>query len=238
MLKKIFILFHLLSCCYFSKAQVDFNPLIIPDTLSGPIYNLTMQPSNHQFLDEVTTPTYSYNGTYLGPTIIWNQGDSVTMNVTNLIGETTTTHWHGAHVPADADGGHHSAILPNETWSPRFKILDQATTMWYHPHLHGVTEEHVFRGLAGMIIIRDAEEAALELPREYGVDDIPVIIQDRSFTPGGAFLFDGQAPGPGQLGDNVVTNGTLNAMHQVPGQTYSLSTFKWLYRSSIQYRCK
>ncbi len=33
-------------------------------------------------------------------------------------------------------------------------------------------------GLAGMVIVRDDAEAALPLPRDYGVDDLPVIAQD------------------------------------------------------------
>lgn len=196
----------------------QYNTMWIPDTLSGTNFNLTMQISSKSFLDGLTTETYGFNGNYLGPTIIWEKGDWVQMNVTNQIGETSTVHWHGAHVPPEADGGHHSAIQPGETWTPYFQILDQATTMWYHPHLHERTEEHVYRGLAGAIIIRDEEEAALSLPREYGVDDIPLIIQDRSFNADGSFVFDNQAPGPGEMGELVVVNGTLDALQEVPAQ--------------------
>lgn len=196
----------------------QYNTMWMPDTLSGTNFNLTMQISSKSFIDGLTTETYGFNGNYLGPTIIWEKGDWVQMNVTNQIGETSTVHWHGAHVPPEADGGHHSAIQPGETWTPYFQILDQATTMWYHPHLHERTEEHVYRGLAGAIIIRDEEEAALSLPREYGVDDIPLILQDRSFNNDGSFVFDNQAPGPGEMGELMVVNGTLNALHEVPAQ--------------------
>ena len=214
-----------------AQSNSDFNTLLIPDTLTGPNFDLTLQISSKEFISGLTTETYGINGNYLGPTLIWEKGDMVQMNVTNLIGETTTMHWHGAHVPPEADGGHHSMIFAGDIWSPAFQILDQATTMWYHPHLHEHTEEHVYRGLAGMIIIRDEEEAALSLPREYGVDDIPVIIQDRSFNADGSFVFNNQQPGPGEMGDTIVVNGTLNPIYDIPAQ---LVRFRLLNGSSAR----
>ena len=70
------------------------------------------------------------------------------------------------------------------------------------------TREQVDAGLAGLFLIHDPEEAALALPHDYGVDDIPVIVQDRSFSADGAF-----AGGPGMqfdgvLGDTILVNGT------------------------------
>lgn len=41
------------------------------------------------------------------------------------------------------------------------------------------------KGAAGMIIIRDEAEAALDLPRNYGVDDIPLILQSKAFDESG-----------------------------------------------------
>ena len=35
--------------------------------------------------------------------------------------------------------------------------------------------QQVGKGAAGLIIVRDPEEAALDLPRTYGVDDIPSV---------------------------------------------------------------
>lgn len=86
--------------------------------------------------------------------------------------------------------------------------MDRATTFWYHPHLHEHTSEHVYRGLAGMIIVRDPIEAALDLPRTYGIDDIPVVIQDRQFNQQRQFVF--QEGGVGQQGSTIVVNGTVD----------------------------
>src|SRR3954469_18975269 len=99
------------------------NPLFIPPVLNGPVFNLSVQSDSTEFFAGHKTPTYGVNGKLLGPTLIINKGDSVTLNVTNNLNVVTTMHWHGLHVPAMADGGPHSPITPGATWSPKFKML-------------------------------------------------------------------------------------------------------------------
>jgi blue copper oxidase len=81
--------------------------------------------------------------------------------------------------------------------------------LWYHPHPHGATEDHVYRGLAGLFLLDDPDAGALPLPKRYGVDDIPVILQDKRFDRNGNLDF-GQSPfSPiGRLGDQLLVNGT------------------------------
>ncbi|MBT6424405.1 MAG: multicopper oxidase domain-containing protein [Bacteroidetes Order II. Incertae sedis bacterium] len=211
--------FHMTICRIFFLASVSFflatqpvlsqiNPLAIPPTLSGPTYDLTLARSSHEFMNGIQTTTLGINGTYLGPTLILESGTDVQMNVTNQIGEPTTIHWHGMHVAPEDDGGPHTVIPDGTTWSPDFNVLDQATTFWYHPHLHERTGEHVYKGLAGVIIVRDAIEAGLNLPRTYGVNDIPVVLQDRQFNAQGQLVFN--PGGAGQTGNQMVINGTLD----------------------------
>jgi blue copper oxidase len=195
---------------YTSTAQF-VNPLYIPDTLTGTNFNLTVDESYVQFLPGDSTVTYGISADYLAPTIIFNKGDFVQMNVTNLLADTTTMHWHGMHVAPEDDGGPHTKILPGDTWTPDFSILDEATTFWYHPHLHSKTALHVYNGAAGMIIVRDAAEAALDLPRTYGVDDFPIILQDKSFDAGNQLIF-------AALSDTMMVNGTLAPYLEVPAQ--------------------
>jgi blue copper oxidase len=209
------VLAALLAALLVSPAIAQTNSLLIPPTLEGPTYNLEMHRTSHEFFDGSQTDTYAFNGTYLGPTLILNAGEDIQMNVLNLLGETTTVHWHGMHVAPMDDGGPHTTIAANATWSPDFTVLDHATTFWYHPHLHEHTNEQVYRGLAGMIIVRDEEEAALTLPRTYGVDDIPLIIQDRDFN-GTQLNFDQGGPGAG--GDTIVLNGTIEPYLEVGAQ--------------------
>lgn len=158
------------------------HPLLIPDTLSGTTFQMTLDEGTYSFFPGTSTQTMGVNGPILGPTLLFNRGDSVTLHVTNhLDQDTTTIHWHGLHVAAHNDGGPHTIILPNTTWSPSFTVRDWAGTYWYHPHLHHKTNLHVSKGVAGMIIVRDAQEAQLNLPRTYGVNDIPLVIQTKDF---------------------------------------------------------
>ena len=74
------------------------------------------------------------------------------------------------------------------------------------------TGEQVLRGLAGLFLIEDEETKALRLPSEYGVDDIPLIIQDRRFDPDGGFQYmstmgDAEV---GYQGDVILVNGTVD----------------------------
>jgi bilirubin oxidase len=168
----VFLLFFTL----FSQAQ---NPLMIPPLLNGPNFNLTVAYDSVEFYPGVFTHTAGVNGPILGPTLIIDQGQQINATVTNLLNDTTTMHWHGAHVPAAADGGPHSKIAPNSSWSPSWTAMDRASTMWYHPHLHHKTYKHVMMGVAGLIINRDPQESALALPRDYGVDDFPLVLQTK-----------------------------------------------------------
>ncbi len=200
----------------YSGALFSQNPLFIPDTLSGNNIALQLQHGTKQFYPGTTTQTMGINGSFLAPTIILNRGQQVTLNVNNQLTDTTTIHWHGLHVSPANDGGPHIYIVPGQTWSPAFTVLDWASTYWYHPHLHHKTVEHVAAGMAGMIIVRDSLEAALELPRKYGIDDIPVIIQTRQFSNSNQIVV-GQ-----HLDTAVMINGTLKPFIQLPAQRIRL----------------
>jgi blue copper oxidase len=196
-----------------ANAQPFTQPLHIMDTLSGTTFNLNLQQGSHQFYPGVNTGTYGYNGSFFGPTLILNHGDSVVMNVTNNLVDTTTTHWHGLHVPAHADGGPHQLISPGQTWSPSFKVLDKAATYWYHPHLHTTTEKQVTKGAVGLIIVRDNEEATKALPRTYGVDDIPLVIQSKIINQN-----NNQIVLQGVWDTNMTINGVIKPYVNVPAQ--------------------
>ncbi len=190
-------------------------PLHIPDTLSGSVLDLTLQEGSYQFHPGETVATYGINGDLLGPTLILNRGQDVTINVTNALPDLTTMHWHGLHVSAANDGGPHSLIYPNTTWSPSFIVKDRASTFWYHPHGHGLTDYQVSLGAAGMIIVRDTLEAALDLPRTYGVDDIPLILQAKAVVDGQIMVHTG-------LDSIMLANGVRNAWKELPAQVVRL----------------
>lgn len=188
------------------------NALAIPDTLSGTSFNLNIYDTTHVFYPNFTTNTFGINAGYLGPTLFLNKGDSVSMMVNNQLMDTTTIHWHGLHVKASNDGGPHTVIPPGTSWNPQFKVRDQASTYWYHPHLHMMTNLHATRGAAGMIIVRDSAEAALPLPRHYGVDDFPLVIQSKHFDANKQIII------MTAYDSTMLVNGTPNAYLTVPAQ--------------------
>ena len=46
----------------------------------------------------------------------------------------------------------------------------------------GKTAEHVYKGLAGLIIVEDNEIKNLDLLNMYGEDDISLVLKDRVFN--------------------------------------------------------
>lgn len=136
----------------------------------------------------------------------------------NELGETTTVHWHGMHLPAIMDGGPHQPIPPGNTWSPHWTVNNAAATLWYHPHTMGKTAEQVYSGLAGMFIVDDENSDALGLPNIYGVDDIPLIVQDRNFDDTGnlTYVRDKAQDNFGAMGDTILVNGTHGPISTCP----------------------
>ncbi len=191
------------------KAQ---NPLLIPDTLSGTSFTLNLQTGTYQFLSGAPTNTMGVNGNILGPTLLLQNGDSINISVVNNLPDTTTIHWHGMHVSAENDGGPHTTIPPGTTWKPGFKVRDKAATYWYHPHLHKKTDKHVSMGIAGLILVRDSEEAALTLPRTYGQDDFPLVIQTKDLDTANQIVVHSNSD------DLLMVNATLNPYLDVPAQ--------------------
>ena len=117
---------------------------------------------------------------YLGPILHFKKGQNVRIHFTNELPESSIIHWHGLHVPVTADGHPRLAIDPGETYIYDFTVADRAGTYWYHPHPHGRTATQVYAGLAGLILIHDDEELNLGLPS--GEYDVPIVLQDRSFS--------------------------------------------------------
>ncbi|MFF3225220.1 multicopper oxidase family protein [Nocardia suismassiliense] len=193
------------------------RPLPIPPLAESSVdadgirhFHLDVRQGTSEILPGRRTPTWGYNGSILGPTLRARRHESVAFTIRNSLPEPTTVHWHGMHVPARCDGGPHQTIAAGGTWEPGWTIDQQAATLWYHPHPHGATEKHVYRGLSGLFIVDDDTTDTLDLPEEYGVDDIPLVIQDRRFTADGT-LDESDPTDVGLLGDTIVVNGIAGA---------------------------
>ena len=214
-MKKTIFFFSLVFGSILCKAQ--YNNLWIPDTLSGTNFNLNLVDTFAQLRPGNQTITAGVNNKFWGPTLIFNQGDTVHMNVQNNLNDSTTVHWHGMHLPAVMDGGPHQIIPPGTIWQPYWKVTNTAATYWYHPHLHNMTMEHLTKGLGGFIIVRDPIESTLALPRTYGVDDFPIVLTSRGYDAMNQFTITNNI-NISEYGDYMLTNGTPNAQVSLPKQ--------------------
>lgn len=223
-----------------SRAQEQAEqPLRIPPLLAGqrgigqgPI-TLTLQSGITEFLPGQRTDTLGVNGGFLGPLVRLRYNELAQFRVQNTLAEPTTLHWHGFQLPAVMDGGPHQVIAPGDIWEPEFRVLQQAGTYWYHSHMPKNSGSQVYRGLAGMIIVDDDASDALPLPSTYGVDDVPLILQDRRFSEDGSLLYMDRFEDlmKGMHGDTLLVNGTLAPYFDV---TTSLVRFRILNASNAR----
>ena len=196
----------------------QYSNMTMPQALYGTTFNLNIHESTKQLVSGNPTITGAINNeTFWGPTLFINKGDLVHMNVTNGLNESTTLHWHGMHLPAVMDGGPHQVIPAGTLWQPYWTVKQQAATLWYHPHLHETTHAQMTKGIGGFIIVKDTQEAALALPRTYGIDDIVLALTSRSYN-ATTNTFLSPPSSIRVYGDSMLSNGTPNAQYTLPKQ--------------------
>ena len=206
-----------------AKSRLKPLPILPLNDLIGEFdarIQLNLNAAAHDFGSGAASRTLGINSNYLGQVLRVKQGQTLPFDVINGIGEVTTVHWHGLHIPGEVDGGPHQVIDPGHTWAPDVPIRQQAAMTWFHSHMHGRTARQVYRGLAGVMLIEDDASLSADLPRTYGVDDFTIVLQDKKFDDDGTMGYSvtGEAFETGFLGDTFVVNGTIAPAGQhVPG---------------------
>lgn len=197
---------------------------------------LTAAPGTSRLFSGAPTRTWNYRGrvlrghpghlvtlanSHLGPIIRVQKGQRVRIHFRNLLPEATNIHWHGLRVPAEMDGHPGDLIEPRGSFTYDFPVLNRAGTYWYHPHPEMRTAEQVYRGLVGLFIVSDEEEAAAGLPS--GPFDLPLVIQDRKVERN-QFVYPGDEMTRmmGFLGNRVLVNGRPNPTLNVVTRPYRL----------------
>ena len=162
-------------------------------------------------------------GSYLGPVMRFQTGQKIRISLINLLDEATIVHWHGLHVPAEMDGSPHYAIAKGERFVYEFEMLNRASMNIYHPHPHHQTARQFYMGMAGAMIVNDAEEGRLDLPS--GEYEIPLVIPDKQFDSDNQLRY-----GPhmhermtGYFGEQILVNGR-------PNQTLNLASRAYRFR--------
>ncbi len=194
------------------------TPLPVPPLIESrrgqPIF-LTLMRSHWSFLgNNNKVPVWGVNGLYLGPTVRVYSGDDVKLIDSNRLNEPVAMTVSGLQVPGALMGGAPRMMSAGADWAPVLPIRQNAATCWYHASTPNRMAPHIYNGLAGMWLIEDEVSKQLPLPRHYGVDDFPLIIQDKRLDNFGTPAYDPPRDG-GFLGDVLLVNGVQNPFVEV-----------------------
>ncbi|WP_051936971.1 multicopper oxidase CueO [Erwinia sp. 9145] len=199
-----------------SQPAMPIPTLMTPDPRG--IMNLTAQQGTTTWRGQ-SVSTWGYNGSLLGPALLLDRGKPVTLTIHNTLPEATTVHWHGLEVPGEADGGPQALIAPGDSRSVSFTPDQPGATCWFHPHPHMRSGYQVAQGLAGLLVVRDDATEKLLLPKIWGVDDIPVVLQDKRLSVDGNkidYTLDEMSATVGWFGNVLLTNGAIYPRQAVP----------------------
>lgn len=201
--------------------KLKIPELLKPDnqTETDTFYTVEARTGETQFLPGKKTKTFGYNANYLGKTIVFENGKNIHINLKNSLPILTTFHWHGLNVSGPIiDGGCHAPVYPGETNHIDFTVDQPAATLWLHAHPCPATAQEVWKGLATVVLIKDKIADQLPIPKEYGIDDIPLILQDRNFHEDNQFNYRKDYDPDGTLGTVPLINGTINPYFEVKTQ--------------------
>lgn len=102
----------------------------------GPDYRLEIAPYSLEVSRHKTTRTVAYNSQVPGPLLRFQEGKTVTIEVTNRTKNPEVVHWHGLFLPSNIDGAMEEgtpAIPAGSTARYTFRP-NPAGFRWYHTH--------------------------------------------------------------------------------------------------------
>lgn len=182
--------------------------LVIPPLLEsrrGKPVILGFQTAQTQLIDGKTVEVWGVNGNYLGATVKVKQGDFVKLSYRNSLSQSVAINIQGLQVASELMGGIGHSLKPTESWSPIVPITQPAGLCYYHSCSLANSAYQNYRGLVGMWIVEDDESRKAGLPNKYGVNDIPLILQDHQINANGSQLF--QQNEPHFYGERLLVNG-------------------------------
>lgn len=164
------------------------------------VFELTAAPVQHEVTAGQFVEAWAYNGQVPGPQIRVREGDTVRIELTNNLPESTAIHFHGLIVPNSVDGVPgitQDPVKPGERYTYEFKVRNAGSHM-YHSH-HNAAKQ-VTQGLLGAFIVDPADPAT---EPEYDLDYV-MVLNDQlgGFTLNGKG-FPATAPLTAKLGQRV-----------------------------------
>lgn len=157
----------------FLPSYVRANTSIQGSEIRGNVINLTIAETPFR-IDNLDATATTINGSVPGPLIRLQEGQNVTLKVTNHLNESSSIHWHGILLPSGMDGVpgvSFSGIESDTTFVYQFPVK-QSGTYWYHSHSGGQEQSGVY----APIIIDPIEPDPVRYDREY-----VVMLSDWSF---------------------------------------------------------
>jgi len=148
------------------EAKSQTKPISNSNTLKGKEFFLEINYTKVNLSGEDAIAT-TVNGQISGPTLVWQEGETVTLHVTNKLKVSSSIHWHGIILPYEMDGVPgitFDGIDPGTTFTYTFKVK-QHGTYWYHSH-SGFQEQ---TGVYGAIVILPKKREPFSYDRDYVV---------------------------------------------------------------------
>jgi blue copper oxidase len=101
------------------------------------------------------------------PVLVARRGERFEGEIVNALPQPTTVHFHGLTLPEAQDGAGFESIAPGGSRQVAFEVHNRSGLYWFHPHAHGFTAEQVHAGLAGLLVVTDDDDQALD--RSLGI---------------------------------------------------------------------
>jgi spore coat protein A, manganese oxidase len=214
-------------------------------------YEIVQEVARQEILPGLRTEVWGYDGIFPGPAIEARRDRPVVIRQINELPVPVSVHLHGGKTPPESESYPTDLILPRGTQDHRthahgghvsgvdegsreyrYPNGHRAAALWYHDHRMDFTGPQVYRGHAGMYVLRDEVEDSLPIPR--GEREVPLVICDRTFLEDGSFYYPSLDPtlqdepgvlahaANGMYGDTILVNGTpwpqlevSNTMHRL-----------------------
>jgi len=183
----------------------------------GGAFSIVSRTVQHEIIPGKRVPMLAYTVEHAGrafvnPVLRIQKGTTVRARYWNALDETSIVHWHGLTVDTNNDGHPHYAVRASETYDYQFEVSNRAGTYWYHPHPHHLAGKQAYLGLAGLLVVEDAEDVALQraLDLTFGETDLPLLIQDKRLGADGSLQYTPASHDHflGYCGDRVLVNST------------------------------
>ena len=193
------------------------------------VRQVTASVLNFEILPKIPSPFWAYvaevgGKRLLNPTLLARPGDEIKLRMANGLKQSTIIHWHGLTNDERNDGVGTYQVGPGRNFEYAFRVRDRAASYWYHPHPHDIAGEQAYKGLAGLLIVKDDDEDVLAraLDLALGVTDIPLVIQDRSFNFEGKleYQLSREQMFMGFLGEQVLVNLTARPYFDAARRIY------------------